>query len=117
MVNHSKSMDNLQRVWNNAYMTRTKSFLMFMLVLSLRLVAHAESTLKSDQVVIFEMKEDPSMASFMGVPSVKGFYALQLDDMYGEAVIFFQSADNVTYHVEADMKVKGDQVILKCKKN
>jgi len=69
-----------------------------------------------DRVVLYQMKEDPTLAEFVGVKEIVGFYTLELDEYYGKATILYRQGENV-YSSAADLKIKGDQLLLKNKKH
>jgi hypothetical protein len=65
-----------------------------------------------DRLVFYDMKEDPTVAQFIANTSIKGFYGLVIDEYKGEASILYR-VDDVLYRADADLRVKGNQLILR----
>ncbi len=56
------------------------------------------------------------MGQFIGDRSAIGFYGLEVDELQGVAVIFYRIGEK-PYMAQVDMKVRGNQLLLKYKKN
>jgi hypothetical protein len=64
-----------------------------------------------DHVVLYDMKEDPSIAQFIANNSIKGFYGLEIDEERGEAAVLYRVGD-ILYRADLDLRVKGTQLTL-----
>ncbi len=71
----------------------------------------AEVPLRDDQVLIYEMKEDPSLPQFVANYSAKGFFALEIDEFKGLGSVTYR-VDNLVVTADADLTVKKNQLIL-----
>lgn len=65
-----------------------------------------------DRVLLYQMKEDPTMVNLIGDPTMKGFYGLELDELRGNAAVLYRSGESL-HRVDMDLKVKGDQLLLR----
>jgi len=65
-----------------------------------------------DRVVIYDMKEDPSIRQFVGSPAPKGFYGLEIDEDRRQGAVIYRVGESF-YRVDFDLKVKNQQLILK----
>ncbi len=86
-------------------------FSLVALVLSCHTMIFA-ATSSEDRIVVYDMKEDPSIGLFIANLSIKGFYGLEIDEEKGEAAILYRVED-ILYRADVDLKVKGSQLILK----
>lgn len=69
-----------------------------------------------DRVVLYDMKSDPSVAAFLNVKEIPGFFVMEIDELEGRAAIVYREGEDV-FRSPADLKIKGNEITLKNKKN
>lgn len=92
-----------------------KKFALIFLFLMTTIRAHSASV-PDDRVVLYDMKEDPSIAAFINVKEIPGFFVMEIDEFQGRAAIVYREGEDV-FRSPADLKIKGNEITLKNKKN